>query len=34
MFRFLFADGKKTETGEARYNLRANQAFTRSFSRQ
>lgn len=27
----LFANGKKTETGEALYNLRASQAFTRSF---
>ncbi len=27
----LFASGKKTETGEALYNLRATQAFTRSF---
>jgi hypothetical protein len=27
----LFANGKKAETGEALYNLRATQAFTRSF---
>lgn len=27
----LFANGKKTETEEALYNLRATQAFTRSF---
>jgi hypothetical protein len=27
----IFSNGKKTETGETLYNLRATQAFTRSF---